>query len=104
MGGEFVIAPDRETVAAQEFGNAMCLILASPSNVWAELVVLLIAFVVAESVLRGTYARTVNLLAVVAALVAIVVLFAEHWDLVLVAVLLALAAFLLYQRFREFTG
>jgi hypothetical protein len=80
------------------------LILASPSNVWAELVVLVIAFIAAESVLRGTFARTVNMLAVVAALVAIAVLFVQHWDLVLVAVLLGLAAFLLYQRFREFTG
>jgi hypothetical protein len=80
------------------------LILASPSNVWAELVVLVLAFIVAESVLRGTFARTVNMLAVLAALVAIAVLFVQHWDLVLVALLLALAAFLLYQRFREFTG
>ena len=80
------------------------LILASPSNVWAELVVLVVAFIVAESVLRGTFARTVNRLAVLAALVAIVVLFVENWRLVVVALLLALAAFLLYQRFREFTG
>lgn len=80
------------------------LILASPSNVWAELVVLVVTFIVAESVLRGTFARTVNRLAVLAALVAIVVLFVENWRLVVVALLLALAAFLLYQRFREFTG
>jgi hypothetical protein len=80
------------------------LILASPSNVWAELVVLVLAFIVAESVLRGTFARTVNMLAVLAALVAIAVLFVEYWDLVLVSLLLALAVFLLYQRFREFTG
>jgi hypothetical protein len=80
------------------------LMLASPSNVWAELVVLVVAFIVAESVLRGTFARTVNRLAVLAALVAIVVLFVENWRLVVVALLLALAAFLLYQRFREFTG
>ena len=45
-----------------------------------------------------------NMLAVLAALVAIAVLFVQYWELVLVAVLLALAAFLLYQRFREFTG
>ena len=80
------------------------LMLASPSNVWAELVVLVVTFIVAESVLRGTFARTVNRLAVLAALVAIVVLFVENWRLVVVALLLALAAFLLYQRFREFTG
>ena len=80
------------------------LMLASPRNVWAELVVLVVAFIVAESVLRGTFVRTMNRLAVLAAIVAIVVLFVENWRLVVVALLLALAAFLLYQRFREFTG
>src|SRR4029450_13483436 len=87
------------SISALLIGLAI-LILASPSNVWAELVVLVIAFIVAESVLRGTLAPTVNMPAVLAALVAIAVLFVQHWDLVLVAVLLALAAFLLYQRFR----
>jgi hypothetical protein len=79
------------------------LILASPSNVWAELVILVLAFIVGESVLRGTFVRTVNRLAVLAALVAVVVLFVQFWQLMLVALLVALAAFLLYQRFREFT-
>ena len=80
------------------------LILVSPSNVWAELVILVLAFVVAESVLRGTFVRTVNKLAVLAALVATVVLFVQYWEYVLVALLLALAVFLLYQRVREYTG
>ncbi|HEX3455369.1 MAG TPA: hypothetical protein VHS03_12140 [Gaiellaceae bacterium] len=80
------------------------LILRSPSNVWAELVVLVLAFIVGESVLRGTFVRTVNRLAVLAALVAVVVLFVQFWRLTLVALLVALAAFLLYQRFREFTA
>ncbi|HEX3454488.1 MAG TPA: hypothetical protein VHS03_07670, partial [Gaiellaceae bacterium] len=80
------------------------LILLSPSNVWAELVVLVLAFIVGESVLRGTFVRTVNRLAVLAALVAVVVLFVQFWRLTLVALLVALAAFLLYQRFREFTA
>ena len=91
------------SISALLIGLAI-LILASPSNAWAELVILVLAFIVAESVLRGTFARTVNLLAVVASLVAIVVLFIAYWNLVIVALLLALAAFLLYQRFREFTG
>ena len=91
------------SISALLIGLAI-LILASPSNVWAELVVLVLAFVVAESVLRGTFARTVNTLAVLAALVAVVVLFVRYWDLVLVALLIGLAAFLLYQRFREFAG
>jgi hypothetical protein len=77
------------------------LILASPSNVWAEIVVLLIASIVGESVLRGTFIRTVNRVAVILALIAVVVLFVQYWKPTLVALLLALAVFLLYQRFRE---
>jgi len=63
--------------------------------------VLLIAFIVGESVLRGTFVRTVNLLAVLASLVAVVVLFAQYWRMTLVVLLFGLALFLLYQRFRE---
>ena len=80
------------------------LILASPSNVWAELVVLLIAFIVGESTLRGTFVRTVNRVAVILALIAVVVLFVQYWRLTLVALLIGLATFLLYQRFRELRG
>jgi hypothetical protein len=78
------------------------LILASPSNVWAELVVLLIVFIVGESVLRGTFVHTVNRVAVILALVAVVVLFFQYWAMVLVVLLIGLAVFLLYQRFLEF--
>jgi hypothetical protein len=77
------------------------LILVAPGEVWAAIIVLLIAFVVGESVLRGTFVRTVNRVAVILALVAIVVLFAHYWELTLVALLVALAAFLLIQRLRE---
>jgi hypothetical protein len=77
------------------------LILASPANVWSEGIILVIAFIVGESVLRGSFIRTVNRLAVIAALVAIVVLFAEYWKFAVVGLLLWLAVFLLYQRFRE---
>jgi hypothetical protein len=90
------------SVSALLVGLAV-LILASPKNVWAELVILVLAFIVGESVLRGTFTRTVNRLAVLAALVAVAVLFIQFWKLTLVALLVALAAFLLYQRFREFT-
>ncbi len=77
------------------------LILAAPANVWSEGIILVIAFVVGESVLRGSFVRTVNRLAVVAALVAVVVLFVQFWEFALVGLLLWLALFLLYQRFRE---
>lgn len=77
------------------------LILAAPSNVWAEVVVLVLAFILGESILRGTFIRTVNRVAVILALIAAAVLFATHWKLALVGLLIALAFFLLYQRLRE---
>jgi hypothetical protein len=77
------------------------LILVSPTNVWSEGIILVIAFIVGESVLRGSFSRTVNRLAVIAALVAIVVLFVEYWEFAVVGLLIWLAVFLLYQRFRE---
>ena len=77
------------------------LILAAPRNVWAAIIVLVLAFVVGESVLRGTFIRTINRVAVILALVSVVVLFAHYWKQWVVALLVALAAFLLYQRFRE---
>jgi len=77
------------------------LILAAPGNVWGEIVILLIVFIVGESILRGTFVRTINRVAVILALIAVVVLFAQYWKLTVVALLVTLAAFLLYQRFRE---
>lgn len=76
-------------------------LLFAPGDVWAALVVLLIAAVVADSVLRSTYARTVNRLAVILALVSAVVIVVEFWKPVAVAVLVGLALFLVYQRLRE---
>ncbi len=65
------------------------------------LIVLVIAVVVGESILRATFTRTVNLVAVVLALIATVILLLHFWKPVLMGALLALAAFLLWQRVRE---
>lgn len=83
------------------FGLAI-LILWAPRNVWAAIIVLLIAFVVGESVLRGTFVRTVNRVAVILALIGVVVFFIHYWKQSFVALLVALAALLLFQRLREF--
>jgi hypothetical protein len=77
------------------------LIIVAPGDVWAAIVVLVIAFVVGESILRGTFRRTVNRVAVILALVAAAVLFVHVWKLAFVGLLVGLAAFLVYQRFRE---
>jgi hypothetical protein len=78
------------------------LILWSPGNVWAGVIVLIIVFVVGESFLRGTFVRTVNRVAVILALAAAVILFVHFWKEVVLAILIGLAGFLIVQRLREF--
>jgi hypothetical protein len=76
-------------------------ILAVPQKVWPVLVVIVVAFVIVESVLRGTFLRTANQVAVILALVATVVLLVQFWVYVVAGLLVGLAAFLVYQRLRE---
>jgi hypothetical protein len=78
------------------------LLIWSPSNAWAEAIVLVLAFVIGESVLRGTFVPTINRIAVILALIALVVLFVQYLLWVVVALLVGLAAYLLYQRVQEF--
>ena len=79
----------------------VALIQFAPGDAWAGVVVLLIALVVGESILRGTFVRTVNRVAVILALVATVILLLHFWKSVLIGGLVALAAFLVLQRLRE---
>ena len=83
------------------FGLAALFVVAS-GNVWAGLVVLVLAFVVGESVLRGTFVRTINRVAVILALVAVGVLVVKFAGQAFVALLVAGGVFLLFQRLREF--
>src|SRR5262249_53275110 len=53
-------------------GLAILLVL-SPGNAWAETVVLVMAAIIGESVLRGTFVVTINRIGVILALIALVV-------------------------------
>jgi hypothetical protein len=77
------------------------LVIWAPTNVWAALILFVIAFVVGESVLRGTFARTVNRIAVILALIAAVVLVVQFWRVALIGLLIGFAVFLVSQRIRE---
>jgi MFS superfamily sulfate permease-like transporter len=77
------------------------LVIFAPDQALAGVVVLLIALVVGESILRATFVRTVNRVAVILALVATVILVFHFWKPVLLAGLIGLAVFLLLQRIRE---
>jgi hypothetical protein len=82
----------------------VAVIVWSPDDVLAWIIVLVIAFVIGESFLRGTFVRTVNQVAVVLALVAVVILLFHFWKWVVLGALVGLAAFLVYERFRELRG
>jgi hypothetical protein len=81
--------------------GVVALIQFAPGDAWAGVVVLLIALVLGESILRATFVRTVNRVAVVLALVATVILVLHFWKAVLIGGLVGLAAFLMVQRVRE---
>ena len=77
------------------------LLVFAPEYALAGAIVLLIVLVVGESVLRATFVRTVNRVAVILALVASVILLLHFWKQVLVGALAVLAVFLVLQRVRE---
>jgi len=81
--------------------GVVVLIEVAPADAWAGAIVLLIVLVLGESILRATFVRTVNRVAVILALVATTILLLHFWQHVLVGVLVALAAFLVLQRVRE---
>jgi hypothetical protein len=82
-------------------GGIVALIELAPGDAWAGVIVLFIALVLGESVLRGTFVRTVNRVAVILALVSTVILLVHFWKSVLVGALVAIAVFLILQRVRE---
>jgi hypothetical protein len=78
------------------------LLVVSPGNAWAEGIVLVMVAIVGESVLRGTFVRTINRIGVILALIALAVLVVQYASAIFVALLVALAVFLLYQRIQEY--
>jgi hypothetical protein len=80
------------------------LIVLDPRHVLAWIAVFVVAFILAESLLRGTFVRTVNKLAVLLALVAVVVLVLHFWKWVILGALIGLAVFLVVERVRELRG
>ena len=79
----------------------VALIEFAPGDAWAGVIVLFIAIVLGESILRGTFVRTVNRVAVILALVSTVILLVHFWKSVLVGALVAVAVVLILQRVRE---
>lgn len=62
---------------------------------------MVVAFILLESLLRGTYISTINTIAVILAVVGTIILLINFWQPLLIAGLIAVACFLLVQKLRE---
>jgi hypothetical protein len=80
------------------------ILLVTPGFLLVGLAVTTILFVVLESVLRRAFIQTVSEVTALLAVIASVILLVHFWYWMLMAVLLAVAIFLLFQRLRELTG
>jgi hypothetical protein len=80
------------------------LLLLAPRFLAAGLIVMMVLFMVTESVLRSAFIQTVSQLTALLAIIAAVILVIHFWFWILIGVLVTLAVFLLFQRLRELTG
>lgn len=80
------------------------LLFLAPRYLGAGLAGTTILFVVIESILRRAFIQTISELTAVLAIIACAILVIHFWYWLIVAVLLAVATFLLLQRVRELTG
>ena len=80
------------------------LIFFAPNYLWGGLAVLVVLFLLFESVLRGAFVATASRIMLVLAILAALILLFHFWKYVLIAALLAMGIYLLVQRIRELTG
>jgi hypothetical protein len=82
----------------------IALVFLAPHYLLAGLAVITLLFLVTESVLRGAFIQTVAQLTALLAVISSVILLIHFWFWILMAALLGIAVFLLFQRLRELTG
>jgi hypothetical protein len=82
----------------------VALLLLAPRFLPSGLAIITLLFIVIESFLRGKFIHTVGEVTVLLAVIASVIIFLHFWFWILIAALLTLATFLLFQRLRELTG
>ncbi len=82
------------------FGIVAILIF-EPQFLLAGAGLMIVSFILLESLLRGTYIETINTIAVILAVIASVIVVARNWQWLLIVALMAIAVFLLLQKVRE---
>jgi hypothetical protein len=83
---------------------AVGLLVLAPGFLLVGLAVMLLLFILLEAVLRSAFVQTVSEVTALLAIIACVILLIHFWFWILIALLLGIAVFLLYQRLRELTG
>lgn len=73
----------------------------APQYLWAGVVLLILVFIVIESILRGTFASTITNISVALAVFASLILVLHFWRLILLVGLTTAAVLLLVQKLRE---
>jgi hypothetical protein len=81
-------------------GTVAILVLAR-GYIWIGLLVMVLAFIVIESILRAEYARTITGIASILAVVTAILLIGHYWLWIIIVLLASLAVFLLVQKIRE---
>jgi hypothetical protein len=80
------------------------LLIGGRSYLWVGLIIMVVALLVIEAILRGHYRRTITGIASVLAVIAAILLLVQFWLWVIAGALLALAFFLMVQKVRELRG
>jgi hypothetical protein len=80
------------------------LIFFAPHTFWLGLVIILILFVVTESILRGAFIQTIGQVTLILAMAAGLILVIHFWKWVLILALVVMGVSLMVQRLRELTG
>ncbi|MBI2758956.1 MAG: hypothetical protein HYX49_09785 [Chloroflexi bacterium] len=80
------------------------LVFLAPAHLGAGLLAITLLFVVTESILRGAFIQTVGQVTALLAVISTVIIIIHFWFWLLIGALLAMAAFLMFQRLRELAG
>ena len=80
------------------------LLIGGRSYLWVGLIIMVVALLVIESILRGHFRSTITGIASVLAVIAAILLLVQFWLWVIAGVLLALALFLMIQKLGELRG
>lgn len=80
------------------------LIFFTPKYAWAGLAIILITFIVVESILREAFTQTIGRITLILAMIAALIILFHFWKWIIVGTLVAMGFSLMFQRLRELTG